>query len=627
MSRTYFVRLEPRCTFGNLAPGLAARIYDPLWLLGRQWQLGELLADDAGSPTSVALAAETASLAAASVPGPGGLPYDPQVCPLDVLAGDAVRGHASWTVRQRIDTGRAFARAMADAGLGRYVAVYRQAYPLASAPAGLRSADPAGARLLDIAAGRMLDGQLLYEELASAARNGAELPQPPVIDAADADRFRAAVATWLRFCDETITEPAAPTWVPERLAHAFSVATGAGADATVLDVDGWHGEALDWHSFDARPGPGARAGFNALPATQTLPTGVRFRGMANARWWEFEDGSVDFGAVDAGPSDVARLALLEFTLLYANDFFAVPLRLPVGSLCRISSLVVGDSFGMRLRVGPAAHGARQGASRWSMFTLSEHDPAAPPASAVADLFFLPPVAAQVLTGAPVEEVFLLRDEMANLAWAVERRYAGNAGGSIEPIEELARSAVAPSPPGAGAALRYVLGTTVPPYWFPLVGVRNSAAPGLQLQQMANRDAAVVPRGRFLVLGSPPLPDAEVPREGVRLLRDNVMTRWTHGTTFAWSRRIRRGGTRSTPSARSPSARRRRGGAPARRPRCGRARPRGPSRRRRTRGGLQAHTTEHLLNCIKKQSDKLKGIDEKIISNYYLMKNIKISSEL
>ena len=39
------------------------------------------------------------------------------------------------------------------------------------------------------------------------------------------------------------------------------------------------------------------------------------------------------------------------------------------------------------------------------------------------------------------------------------------------------------------------------------------------------------------------------------------------------------------------------------------------------------TAEHLLNCIKKQSDKLKGIDEKIISNYYLMKNIKISSEL
>jgi hypothetical protein len=176
-----------------------------------------------------------------------------------------------------------------------------------------------------------------------------------------------------------------------------------------------------------------------------------------------------------------------------------------------------------------------------MFTLSERAPAGPPGSAVADLFFLPPVATQVLTGAPVEEVLLLRDEMANLAWGVERRYAGEAGGSIEPIEELARSAVAPSPPGPDAALRYILGTTVPPYWFPLVGVLGGDGLTLQLQQMANRDSSVAPRGRFLALGGPPLPDAEVPREGARLLRDEALTRWTNGATFAWSRRVRRVG--------------------------------------------------------------------------------------
>ena len=59
--------------------------------------------------------------------------------------------------------------------------------------------------------------------------------------------------------------------------------------------------------------------------------------------------------------------------------------------------------------------------------------------------------------------------------------------------------------------------------------------------MANRDTSVVPRGRFLVLGSPPLPDAEVPREGARLLRDDALTRWTDGATLAWSRRVRRVG--------------------------------------------------------------------------------------
>src|SRR3712207_7419635 len=31
-------------------PGLEARVHDPLWLLARQWQLGELLAEDGGTP-------------------------------------------------------------------------------------------------------------------------------------------------------------------------------------------------------------------------------------------------------------------------------------------------------------------------------------------------------------------------------------------------------------------------------------------------------------------------------------------------------------------------------------------------------------------------------------------------
>ena len=76
--------------------------------------------------------------------------------------------------------------------------------------------------------------------------------------------------------------------------------------------------------------------------------------MPNARWWEFEDETMDLGAADAGPSDVARLALLEFGLVYGNDFFAIPLQLPIGTLTRITSLVVTDTFGMRLEIEPAA---------------------------------------------------------------------------------------------------------------------------------------------------------------------------------------------------------------------------------------------------------------------------------
>ena len=39
-SITSWTRLEPQGSEGDIAEGYAARIYDPLWLLARQWQLG-----------------------------------------------------------------------------------------------------------------------------------------------------------------------------------------------------------------------------------------------------------------------------------------------------------------------------------------------------------------------------------------------------------------------------------------------------------------------------------------------------------------------------------------------------------------------------------------------------------
>jgi hypothetical protein len=539
MSRTYFVRTEPRATSGSLEAGLAARIYDPLWLLGRQWQIGELLGDDAGSPVDVELTAETAMVDHFTGPGQTGtVHYDPTLHPLDVLTGEPMRTEEPWTARMRVDTGRAFLRALSDAGVGSYGRAYRTTFPIQPPDADTERAEPSGARLLAVAAGRIPDGEALYANLAPALRSGDALPAAPVIAAPDLAEIRSAAEAWLAWCDETLAETGASPWVDERLEHRFSVASGTGTGATVLDVDGFRGESLDWCSFDVRPEK-HRAGFTSLPSVQTLPTGVRFRGMPNARWWEFEDASVDFGSVDAGPSDVARLAMLEFGLVYANDFFAVPLRLPVGSLCRITSLIVADTFGMRLQIGPAAYGPnRQGASRWSMFSLSEREPEMPDQD-LSDLFFLPPVVNQVIISEPVEDVLMLRDEMANLAWAVERRYEGQTGAAVERVEEMTRAMPEQQTPGAAATLKYTLGTTVPQYWFPLVPETTAGDVGLRLEQMAYRDTAVKPRGRFLVLGSAPIRDAEVPREGTRLVRDYALARWTNGATFVWARRIRR----------------------------------------------------------------------------------------
>src|SRR5690349_4933811 len=67
-SITSWNRLEPRTRSPHL-PGLTGRIHDPMWMLGRQWQLGEFLGEDAGSPISVRVRGESTNPTAYSGAG------------------------------------------------------------------------------------------------------------------------------------------------------------------------------------------------------------------------------------------------------------------------------------------------------------------------------------------------------------------------------------------------------------------------------------------------------------------------------------------------------------------------------------------------------------------------------
>ena len=53
ITTTTWHRLEPRVRGTDPAVGLRAAVHDPLWLLGRQWQMGELLGEDAAFPVAV----------------------------------------------------------------------------------------------------------------------------------------------------------------------------------------------------------------------------------------------------------------------------------------------------------------------------------------------------------------------------------------------------------------------------------------------------------------------------------------------------------------------------------------------------------------------------------------------
>src|SRR5207248_5702027 len=102
---TVWQRLEPQSRTVEYDRALQAQVHDPLWLLGRQWQFGELEGEDAGSP--VHARAETSSAPFARFRAAGAAtaqPYDPGQLPLEVLAEAEPAGPP--TLRTRADAGR-----------------------------------------------------------------------------------------------------------------------------------------------------------------------------------------------------------------------------------------------------------------------------------------------------------------------------------------------------------------------------------------------------------------------------------------------------------------------------------------------------------------------------------------
>ncbi len=68
----------------------------------------------------------------------------------------------------------------------------------------------------------------------------------------------------------------------------------------------------------------------------------------------FEDSVTDFGQLDAEHVDLAKLLVMEFALVYGNDWFSVPVPdAASATLSRVTTLVVTDTFGVRTLIRPA----------------------------------------------------------------------------------------------------------------------------------------------------------------------------------------------------------------------------------------------------------------------------------
>ena len=556
-SITGWTRLEPRPRSEDFGLALQARVRDPLWMLARQWQVGEFKGDDAGSVVAARLEMSVAPVNRYQLGLEGSpRPYDLSRMPLEALVErEPVREGGEPDVRLAAEAGLYFLRLLREQGLEqRYRAEYLAHYPLPE-PADM---DADSRRFLAVTRGRAPDGIALEADLRAAVEvDPPRLPALPAIETSHRARVLAAAQAWLAWWDGLFLEPedGQGAWVPEQLEYQFKISAPTGDGELVLAADEYYAGELDWYAFDVQHGAalGGEAGPGQVDTIvqAVVPTEVDFGGMPASRWWEFEDGRVDFGRVDAAPEDLARLLLLEFALVYGNDWLLVPVGLPAGSLCRIRSLLVTDTFGQRLDIPPMTQPADPAAS-WGLYYLAELGRPLTHRTAPAErVFFLPPVLATGLESPPLEEVVMIRDEMANMAWAIERRVQGPAGRAVDRFEayqdRLRRQPAAEEAPVEGAAVIYRLASSVPDHWIPLVPVHvGSDRRAIALQRGAMLDPetgqGILARGRILTPGRRLiLEDEAVPRVGLQVTRSYQHARWTNGASLLWLGRRKRAG--------------------------------------------------------------------------------------
>jgi hypothetical protein len=546
-SITTWTRLEPHPREGSMQRSLQAQIRDPLWMLARQWQVGEFLGDDAGSPVQATLGVEQRSITTYR-PGPPDattMAISPKL-PIEV---HVERETVVVRMRGAVQIGLRFERQVRRAGVANpdiVIAAFRHAFPISNAAPDPTYADSDALRFRSLVAGRVVDGEALYQS-AKAVANGQVSPTPLPVEAANTG-MPHVLNDLVSYVDSLFSEPAQDSaWQGSQLQYNFALGSPTQDQNLLLEAPDFPGGHLDWYSFTVRTArPDAVSIGNPAQVTPVsfnfLPNHVVFRGMPDSRWWNFEDAVTDFGQLDADHVDLAKLLVMEFALIYGNDWFSVPVPTPIGTLSRVTTLVVTDTFGIRTLVRPSEQTqVNPGESPWSMFKLSG-------VNSRSDFIAMAPTLGVVDDADSLEEVLFLRDDMAAMAWAVEHRLQGDLDRPIDAYEMYLRRIKddpIPPPPTAtpgGPKIYYTLESVVPDNWIPMVPVKSP-----QDELFLRRGTMEIPTSAGLVklkahamILEPEHPffvaDREVSRAGVLVDRYFRRTRSADGSTFVWMAR-------------------------------------------------------------------------------------------
>ncbi len=608
---TTWNRLEPRPRKQDFDRSLRAEVRDALWMLTRQWQWGEFKGEDTGSAifakvhhisskmTRLGLGApETTNVAKDSYSD--ALPLEAVVeqtpVPLDATLG-LLMGQRYLKILQQADP-TLHANLAAD---------FLSFFPFDDPPHSTVTEQIDNAEFLSngglrqthaAVLPRSFDGRKLYDYLVGLTPHTVEELFPaatyPSLTSLQRSTLTASGTTFTDWFAAVYVQPAYlatnPAWqrphmeyqvagtLPDEDIADETVDPPTPVEPTIVVAKEYYHGRMDWYSFDMASAQTAlHSSLRATSsATETevmkeniqslIPSGIQFAGMPNDRWWEFEDARIDLGDLQANDTDLAKILVSEFGLVYGNEWSVIPFTVDVGTLSEVRSIVVTDVFGLKTLVEPAGRGVDNDWQRWNMYNLNVVDE--PDGQLADNRLFIPPVIHKPQESEPLELVHFIRDEMSNMVWGIEVLVPDGLGGGRSGYDAAAAiinhlSSLAPPvdpdklndgmDPIDGVEIRYHLQSTMPENWIPFVP-ESIGGSDREIQLRRARMPRVIPRlnselsesnaefvkPRSVLLNTPLPPDnalhiyeEEVPRAGSKVLSTWQRVRWYDGRIVLW----------------------------------------------------------------------------------------------
>jgi hypothetical protein len=526
---TAYNRLEVNPRNIDFDRSLKAEVRDPLWMLTRQWQFGEFQGEDAATAIGTKILGRHTNMSQLKFPGNNIFTYD-ETLPLETtVERERLRPDLSLAVQM----GRYFIKLVkTNPDFATHFNTLLVNYPLHYVP---DVNDYEGNQLLNAVNGKIFDGYLLYIDIFNGT-----------VDPAIATSFTSEMDSYKNWYTRNYCQPVdsiSIPWQPAQLEYKFTVSSsGEEAPQKTLVADHYNEGHLDWYSFDMGSKADVQSTSSApLPdvigedhLSSFIPTPVSFKGMPNPRFWAMEDNQTDFGKIDVSPTGLLHLLFAEFGLVSSNDWLMLPYPLAINTLCEIKGIVVTDVFGQHILIRPAGRGAESQWQRWTMFHHTDLNNT----EAGKQSFYLVPAVNKSLEGDPVEKVNFLRDEMANMVWAVEDIVPSQAGKGVSGDSMALKPEPATVPPPVtddAPKIKYVLGTTVPDNWIPFIPVHIEGSDTEIRLQRAAMPGAKGALGTILKEKAAPyyIDEEIILRSGVQVSITAQRVRWFNGKTCLW----------------------------------------------------------------------------------------------